>query len=57
MMVKMTVKMILKMIPKMIPKMLPKLIPKTLSQHFPSCRCVRIVPPYLTFVVMTTYNQ
>ena len=55
--IKMTVKMILKMILKKILKRLPKMIPKTLSQHSPSCRRVCIVSPYLTFVVITTYNQ
>ena len=57
MMVKMMVKMTVKMTVKMILKMIPKMIPKTLSQHSPSCQRVRIVPPNLTFVVITTYNQ
>ena len=38
-------------------KMTVKMIPKTFSQHFPSWRRVCIVPPYLTFVVITTYTK
>ena len=53
----MMVKMMVKMTVKMILKMIPKMIPKTFSQHPPSWRRVCIVPPYLTFVVITTYNQ
>ena len=55
--IKMSVKMTVKMTGKMTVEMTVKMIPKTFFQHFPSWLRVCIVPPYLTFVVITTYNQ